>query len=380
MTLVPTNRRALARTIRIPEFSIQSVLLLVDSSQRTVLFHCHIDLLQHSVTLDQEISLSQCRNAFSFLRFANDLWLERVWSISSRNCLLLCLYIRLENYFVKIQCFTTLSYFEKPTFEWEEFLLDTFAHLFLSWSCVVVDFCVTFGLSECNFESLHLPEIFLLSCSFIFIYQQNSLLWALFGSSCSLNILLRKLMKHLVFLLLNSWRFFPSSGCRGILIHGNAALFKEWLVPFTVATWIDSAEIAHMLILPFKLLLQVFLRFVKLRCADRRIIRTVPNSRSELPLYPGTNYGTRTFPLIYLPSFVFIPWSNLSLTRFLSSSIIFFLSHCCKFNISNVLISRPSFTSLSICASVWKLGEWFTWSIFFPMSTKGVCVHTRLCV
>lgn len=187
-------------------------------------------------------------------------------------------------------------------------------------------------------------------------------------------------MKHLVFLLLNPWRFFPSSGCRGILIHGNAALFKEWLVPFTVATWIDSAEIAHMLVLPFKLLLQVFLRFVKLRCADRRIIRTVPNSRSELPLYPETNYGTRTFPLIYLPSFVFIPWSNLSLTRFLSSSIIFFLSHCCKFNISNVLISRPSFTSLSICASVWKLGEWFTWSIFFPMSTKGVCVHTRLCV
>lgn len=78
--------------------------------------------------------------------------------------------------------------------------------------------------------------------------------------------------------------------------------------------------------------------------------------------------------LTYFQSFPFIPWRSRSLIRFLSSSIIFFLSHCCRFNILKVSVSNSSFTSLSIRASVWKLGEWFTWKFakcFFR--TRRIC-------
>ena len=158
---------------------------------------------------------------------------------------------------------------------------------------------------------------------------------------------LREAKKHLVLLLLDPRCFFPSSGCCRVLVHRDASLSKEWLILFTVRARIDPPEIAHMLVLPFKLLLQVvLLRLVRFRRSVRRFIRATSNQQFRSFLHP------RTSSLIYLPSLEFIPCSNLSLTRFLSSSMIFFLSHCCKFNISNVFVSRPSFISLSICASV----------------------------
>ena len=94
MILVPTNGLAFAHMpVRVPEPPVHSVLLLVDSSQRAVLFHRHVYLLQHSVTLDQKVSLRQCCDTLPLLGLANDLWLERARSVGSRSRLLLRLCI-----------------------------------------------------------------------------------------------------------------------------------------------------------------------------------------------------------------------------------------------------------------------------------------------
>ena len=90
-----------------------------------------------------------------------------------------------------------------------------------------------------------------------------------------------KVKKHLVLLLLDPRCLFPSSGRCRVLVHGNASLSKEWLVLFTVGARIDPPEIPHMLVLPFKLLLQVILLrlLVRFRRPDRRLVRATSNQQ-----------------------------------------------------------------------------------------------------
>lgn len=163
------------------------------------------------------------------------------------------------------------------------------ADLLLSWSLVDKGFCVAFELSGCNFESLHLPDILLLSCSFIFICRSNSIsAYSMIKHQSVRQIYFTQNPKYyLVFFLLNPRRFFPGPRRCGVLIYRNATLSEKRLILFTVRARIDSAEIAYMLVLPFKLLLQViFFRLIRFRRADRRIIYATSNERFKLSLDP----------------------------------------------------------------------------------------------
>lgn len=267
MTLVSTTINIFVRVVHVTESPVQSVLLLVYGTQRSVLLHRHVNLFQHAVTFDQEVSLSQRGDSFPFLRFADDLWLERARGIRGWISLLPHLNI-MKCYFDQ-----GVIFLRKLTFIWVGCLFGGNADLLLSWSFRMANFFGASGLSACSFESLHFPLILLFSCSLIFVYRSS-----INVKFIVTELKLKFIVKNLVFLLLNSRCLFSCPWRDRILIYGNASLLEERLILFTVRTRIDSTEIPHVIVFPFELLLLlIVLRFIWFHRTDRRIVRTISN-------------------------------------------------------------------------------------------------------
>lgn len=171
---------------------------------------------------------------------------------------------------------------------------------------------------------------------------------------------------YFVLLPLDSRRFLPRSRRHRVLENRERVLYEERLIFIPVRARINSSEIAHMVVFPLELSLHIvvlaLLEFRRSRRVDLSA-RDAYNA-SQFIIYTANvcriSYDIQLSPesmrIIYV-SLLLMPCRSRSLIRFLSSSIIFFLLHCCRFNMSKVSINNPSFTSLSTCASVWKLGE-----------------------
>ena len=109
---------------------------------------------------------------------------------------------------------------------------------------------------------------------------------------------------------------------------------------------------------------------------SRRLHNNIRACRYNIVILILTSRWKRNNQNTYFVSFLFCLWKSLSLIFRRSSSIHFRLSTAPKLTTFIVSNNNASLISLSSLASVWKLGEWFTWK---QHNVETTCVSAVIC-